>query len=59
MNHKARLKATFQTLLTDFYGQCKTHPASLLNQPGVELLSDDLENPADDESDVFKMVGGQ
>lgn len=30
-----------------------THPASLLDKPGVEQLSDDLENPADDGSDVL------
>lgn len=36
-----------------------THPASLLYKPGVELLSDDLENPANDCSDVLEMIGGQ
>lgn len=36
-----------------------TYPASLLYQPGVELLSDHLENPANNCSDVLKMVGGQ
>lgn len=39
--------------MTDVHGQCVTHPASLLYEPGVELLSDDLENPADDCSDVL------
>lgn len=36
-----------------------THPASLLYKPWVKLFSDDLENPADDCSDVLQMIGGQ
>lgn len=45
--------------MTDFYGWWITHPASLLYKPGVELLSDDLENPAYDCPDVVYMVGSQ
>lgn len=36
-----------------------THPAALLEEPGVELLPNDLENPANDSSNVFQVISGQ
>ena len=36
-----------------------THPSSLLDEPGVQLLSDELQHPADDDPDVLHMVGSQ
>ena len=39
--------------------QPPTHPAPLLSDPGVQLLPDELQHPADDDPDVLHVVHGQ
>lgn len=36
-----------------------SHPASLLDDPRVKRLSDDLENPSYNRSDVLQVIGSQ
>lgn len=37
----------------------KSYPASLLHKPSVKLLSDDLQNPSYNHSDVLQVIGSQ